>query len=668
MSSCSTVSQPGAVVTSYSTSTFTTEAISTSPGATITSQSLVTSCATPSASGADPVCVTSTSAFPTVLPGSTYTVTSTGQSVVPVYSTAPGSVQTVCQAVPTSSSPPPSSSASPAPTTSSASPTTQVAAAPSSTTTFVTTTLTSVAGAASSPASSSFVRSTTTLPVDPQSAAVSSGSSSSSELRLSTSYRVVFVTSTDASGRTAVWSSSVPTILNSPASSGSSTNTGAIAGGVVGGVAALALAAIVFWLLRKKGLFRRNEEELDDEAWAPRPHSDFYAGPLGAGGGGTGSGDEKLEAMSENDHAVDAATLERHRSWYNSLGGHDGSPEMEEAYGGMAPQGAAASGPNGYPAAGYEGGGAAPTGSMDTLAMGGAAAGQPPRRSMSNRVSLYSASSHSHDAQLGYPPHNPYNAPLPPVPDPRLSLHHGYFQNFPAPNDSYAEELAAIAAAGGAHRSNSPPFFQRPRSASPPHSPPRDQSVSRQPSIQGLALPAHLRSEYGSRPPLEALQSDRTRESSSSTLYPSRAQTNDSMSSSSSPQSHNIGLPSPRSGTFGSGLTPPSTAAPSPAAQSSPAGPKTAPLAALPVPSIERLKADNPQRPQRPGFNRNGSSESFIVPTQWLGARIANADDTPSLNGTETDRATIADAGESVDSLGLAKGEIAQAEVVVDRR
>ncbi|GAA5885944.1 hypothetical protein JCM6882_004210 [Rhodosporidiobolus microsporus] len=795
MSSCATVTRDGAVVTSYSTSSYVATTISTQPGSTVATSSpvVVTSCP---AGGTGEECATSTSYSlgETVLPGSTVTVSRTLPTVVAVVSTAPGSVQTFCEA-PTSTT---SSSPSASSTTSAPAPSSP-RDEPSSSTTVVTTTLTSRIG---DDPSTSFVRSTTTISAPSSSSdtdvagasriastpTTESSSPSSSTPEFVTSYRTIIVTSIDSSGRTSIWESAVPTLLNAAHSSGSGgASTGAIAGGVVGGVAALVLAAVVFWLMRKKGYFRRGDEEFEEDVWAPRPHSQFYAAGAGKGGGGgggaggsgnasaEGSGDDKLDALSEKEQAIDAATLERHRSWYNSMGGRSGrnggaggsaeggegldDPElmtsMDEVYGGMVQR---------APSPGAEAALAAAAGGAGGLAVGGA----PPRRSLSNRLSVYSGSSHSHShdgaGSVGYSPHSFVAPPLPPVPDHRLSLQHGYFQNFGGGGEHYQEEL-------GPYRAHSPPAgvlpYLRPRSASPPPMQPSPldypsshpyphpyaaHNVSRRPSFPALsaaaAIPPHLRSEsYGSssssgappRPSPEALQGGggggsaylaRASSSSSSSYYgstthghqpapstssavtpvPQRVETTDSFSSGSSSSYPATSRPTTSGSSSARHVTPPSTAAPT--AASSPYGgdgkldlaPPPPPLPPLPVmPSIERLKADEGIStstsnsssssnlsgngyPKRPGFDRAASSESFIyVPSQWLGARVVNADavtaETETSSVVETLGSSLRrrrEADESVDSLGLAKGaaavelggeeegEVAQREVVVD--
>ncbi|GAA5850387.1 hypothetical protein JCM8547_001857 [Rhodosporidiobolus lusitaniae] len=749
MSTCSTVMGQGTVETSLVTSSYTTESTSIAPGSTSTTTQTVlqTSCASATAAGEVPVCSTATS-FSTgtlVLPGSTTVVTRTLPTVLTYVSTAPGATRTVCEALPTSSS---SSSTSPSPAAPSTSSvrssvvpsTTVVAAGPSSSTLVITTTLTSLPAESSARASSAAEEAVST----PTSSDSSSSTPTSAPQQFTTSFRTVIVTSIDSSGLTHTYESAVPTVLNSRNSGSGSSNVGAIAGGTVGGVAALVLAVVVLFLMRKKGFFRKGDEEIEDDIWAPKPHSNFV-GPVvpgGAGGGGgggsaeggSGGGEDKLDALSEKDRAIDAATLERHRSWNwqhqqqlsyhgQGAGGAGGYAPQEvmmmeddepgSPYGGMVPlpPRTPSPGPNGA-LGGYD---YAPNGVPSPAEVVGASAvaygagGAGPRRSMSNRVSAYSGSSEGHGGyggSNGYSPQSALNQPLPPMPDHRLSLQYGYFQNFAAPPSSahaaeyFREELAG----GGMYRPHSPQEFQRPRSASPPLLPaqPNDyppyqqqqqQHLTRQPSIPGLAIPSHLRSEsYGSRPTLEAIQHGRTRESSStstSTAGPSRGRTNESLSSSSSPQSHTQSLPSTSRPSSSRYPTPPSTAAPTPPVTPSAFDTLSGkscptPTPPLPVmPYIERLRATEASygsspyglaAPKRPPMDRAASSDSFIAIPQFLGARIANMDaEQASLSATtdvtdatrsESSLARGAGAEESVDSLGLTKGEAAE---VVER-
>lgn len=159
---------------------------------------------------------------------------------------------------------------------------------------------------------------------------------------LSTSYLTLVFTTTDNAGHASTFASSVPTLLNVPKNNSASTNKGAIAGGVVGGIAALVLAFVAFLLMKKRGLFRKGEDEIEEDAWAPPAHGEYYGtlsgrnrtatggtlvGGAGTGGGGGGSDDEKV---GDNDREVDAATLERHQSWY--VAGGAGGRAMEEIY------------------------------------------------------------------------------------------------------------------------------------------------------------------------------------------------------------------------------------------------------------------------------------------------------------------------------------------------
>ncbi|GAA5901772.1 hypothetical protein JCM5296_005402 [Sporobolomyces johnsonii] len=611
MASCSTVTAPSSVITSYSTSTITAQQVSTVPGSTstISSQVFITSCATPAGTNGSvsAVCSTSTSftLIPTVLPGATTTVYSTGETVLPVYSTSYGAVSTVCDAVSTtsSSSSSPSSTSQDATTQSTATSDSSAAAAgPSSSITYITTTSTVIPTASTS---TQVVESTTTLPTDSLAAAVSSSASSSrssqTSMVQSTSFLTVYVTTVDASGHTTTYASSVPTLLNVPKNNSSSSTAGAIAGGVVGGVAALVLALLALWLMKKRGCFGRSDEKFEEDVWAPPPHGEYY-GSMAArnrtatGGtlvGDSGPGGSAEGQVDEKEREIDGSPMQGSPQWGPSLG-PQAYPEAAEAIGAAALGRA------------YSGIWRSPSN------------GAGPTRSISNRLSVHSgagASSQGHSD--GYSPAS-YNQPLPPVPDRRLSQisGYGYLQNYAPPHpEIYAEEL-------GAYRSHSPP--QRARSVSPTfpagyesaiqqHAP-----VSRRTSTQGLALPLRLRTEsYGARsslarPSLEVIQSSAKADSGTPLSDTSRGQTSDSISTiSTSPLSSN---PLLHSNSYGSATTAATSLNPH-----------------LSSPQVDRLKL------QRPNMDRTVSSDSFIVPQQWLGARIANADaESASESGMES--------------------------------
>ncbi|BGP24864.1 hypothetical protein JCM10295v2_003784 [Rhodotorula toruloides] len=500
--------------------------------------------------------------------------------------------------------------------------------------------------------------------------------------RRSTSYITSYVTVVDSSGQTLTSASTIPTLLNIPGSNTSRASPGAVAGGTVGGIAALALAAFCLWMMRKRGYFRRGDGQIEEDAWDPAGHGDYFAAGGGRGGGsrrsaagmaGVGPGgrsspgnssDEKHDPLSEKDREIDAATLERHKSWYHrSLASHGDELDLEEAYGGKVGQPAAFT---------Y-----LPTTNevLDRRASTYAAApAAPPRRSMSTAMSDASRSSHSHES---YPSRHPsmdadrrmsHPSQRPSLDaDRRMSLatplQYSYFQSFSPPAASYVDERSSYA-------SRSPPLphapmppIARPKSASPPtlqlqHSP--YPTVSRQRSLPGLQghLPIHMRSaSLGGRPTLGAIQARRP-------STHSRTVTSDSMSTISTPQSH-----------YMSPLT--SSASESTLISTLPSTPSTSlahdKSALLPTPShpvlpnIERLRVEHPKRPS---MDRNTSSDSIFLPSQWLGARVVNADDSRSTTtATDTDTETIASnilAGESSDSLAAATEMISRAHVRID--
>ncbi|GAA5925117.1 uncharacterized protein JCM15063_004926 [Sporobolomyces koalae] len=598
MSTCATVPASSSVVTAYSTSTVTNQQVSTVPGSTVSSAVLVTSCPaapTDAASGAaPPSCTTATSYSVTVLPGTTTTVYSTGETVVPVYSTAFVPASTICSATPVNtptSTSPRATSQGPA---SQATPTTTVivstsvaAVGPSSSTKILTTTSTYIPGQTD-------IDATSASAVSPAAGVVTA--TESQKMVLSTSYLTLFFTTTDNSGHAMTYASSVPTLLNVPKSQAATTNKGAIAGGVVGGVAALAFAVLAFLLMKKRGLFRSGDPEIEEDAWAPPAHGDYQSPRSGRNRtvtGGTlvgaiaGNADEKF--VDDNDREVDAATLERHQSWYGTGGAGDRA--MQDIYREQALYATRPNSPQGHLGAADAIGAAALgyAGVSRSRSDGGFA--PQDARSVSNRISTYSGhatSSQGHSqeyATTAYPYH------FSSIPDHRLS---GlpYYPSYPNAQPE-------------AYRPASPQ--QRPRSASPTaeraldaplHA--RSNTLPNRLSSKGLALPVHLRSEsYGPRPTLEAIQGPFGSTSSSSS--PSRGDTTESIPTSST----STQFPT-HSESYGSASTVPYS-----------------------LPQLDRLKL------QRPGFERAVSTESFVAPTQWLGATIANAD-SASESGMES--------------------------------
>lgn len=525
--------------------------------------------------------------------------------MIPIISTSYGQVSTVCAATPTTSTP-----STPTSRTSTATPTSSVivitsesveAVGPSSSTRFLTTTSTFIPGQSST-------ETTAGVAVSPNAGAVTS--TRSQEMVLSTSYLTLYFTTTDNSGHAKTFASSVPTLLNVPKSNSASHNKGAIAGGAVGGVVALILVVLAFMLMKKRGLFRKRDDEIEEDAWAPPAHGEFYGtmtgrnrtatgGTLvGTGGGGGVIDDEKFGG--DNDREVDAATLERHQSWYGAGGA--GGRAMAEIYHENPQFSPMSSGPQGYTTGSAEAVGAVAMGYHGvsrSRSDGGFGTGQP-TRSTSNRLSVYSAngggSSHGHSQEYTTPSY-PQN--LPPIPDHRLS---GF---------AYYPNIYPTAQSAEGHRPASPPQQQRPRSTSPTsnmaydvasHS--RSNTLSHRLSSNGLALPTHLRTEsYGPRPSLEAIQGGGGGDpstSTSSSSSPSRGDTSESVPTTSTHLLHH-------SNSYGSASTSNYT-----------------------IPQLDRLKL------QRPAFDRAASTESFVAPTQWLGATIANAD-SASESGSKED-------------------------------
>ncbi|GAA5845508.1 hypothetical protein JCM9279_003057 [Rhodotorula babjevae] len=671
--SCETV--PGSAVfnTVVSTSTVYATAVSTGPATTVTTSTPVvtSSCLLPTVLGDLALCQTSTSFAPveTVVPGAVTTITRSSESLITITQTSQAPDRTTCSVLPASTSasssrpsPTSTSSTSPAPSPSSSS-LDPVAVAASTSVTFATTTVTAgptstaataVPADASSAEGTSPASSPTEVTATSAVSAVEAVESSASGPRRITSYVTSFVTVVDSSGRTLTSAETIPTLLNMPASSSSSSNVGAIAGGTVGGLAALILVGVVLFLMRKKrGCFGKGDDEIENDVWNPAPHGGYYGNSVarrnGGGGGGAGAvaagattaglaslADEKVV---EEDRRVDAATLERHQSWYKSLHGHGSElGDHESAYGGVMVERSAS--PN--------------AGDLGTYAPEALAYASPrpprsshgPQRSMSNRLSAHSHSSHSHEGSMAPVSMSPVS-----IPDHRLSQLSQYGHHVsmappvPAFPAGYADQAARLSPPPHSH---SPPY-ERMRSTSPTalhfdpsaYAPsPAHRAVARQRSLPAVAIPAHMRSAsyagpHSARPSLGPLQphygtsgTGSSGSSGSSSASPSRGRTDDSFSSGSDSltakgrtQSYSMPV---------LGYSPSDVAALADGASfvkprvDADDAKDLAPKVALPM--LERLK--------RPALGRADSTESLLVPSQFLGARVVNGDhDAASLAG-----------------------------------
>ena len=594
--------------------------------------------------------------------GAVTTITSSSESLVTVTQTSQAPDRTTCSVLPASTSPSSSrpssastSSPTPTPSTSSSS-LGPVAAAASTSVTFATTTVTagptSTAAAAvpadTSPANGDSPASSTIegLPTSAISAVEAVESSVDGPRRI-TSYVTSFVTVVDSSGRTLTSAETIPTLLNMPASSSSSSNVGAIAGGTVGGLAALILVGVVLFLMRKKrGCFGKGDEEIEDDVWNPAPHSGYYSSSVArrnGGGGGAGAGavaagataaglsslaDEKVV---EEDRRVDAATLERHQSWYKSLHGHGSElGDHESAYGGVMVERSAS------PVAG-DLGAYAPQ-ALAYASPRPSRSSHGPQRSMSNRLSAHSHSSHSHEGSMLPVSMSPVS-----IPDHRLSQLSQYGHHVsmappvPAFPAGYADHAAHLSPPPHSH---SPPY-ERMRSTSPTalhfdpsaYAPsPAHRALARQRSLPAVAIPAHMRSAsyagpHSARPSLGPLQplygasaTGSSGSGGSSSASPSRGRTDDSLSSGSDSltakgrtQSYSmpvLGYSPSDAAALADADSPVKLRADADDAEN------FAPKVALPT--LERLK--------RPAMGRADSTESLLVPSQFLGARVVNGD------------------------------------------
>ncbi|ORY89410.1 hypothetical protein BCR35DRAFT_300585 [Leucosporidium creatinivorum] len=547
------------VVTSVVTATITADPVTQATSLPVTT----TACATGAGiNGTDSdVCRTLTSfvATETVIPGSVSESLSTITSVS--LSTASGEVSTSCQAAPTSSS---SSSSS-------------------SSTTSTTTTTTSTTTTTPSPTSSS----TTTEPEFSSTTSAESSSETSSSSSATppvttldpstiTSFRTVVVTSTGSDGRPTTITSAGT--LNSATGNGggSSSNTGAIAGGVVGGVAALVLLALILWLLRRKGIFRRDDEQFNEDMWAPTHH-----GAGGIGGGPAGDDEhpgavnlepEPVMMAEKEGGGVGGQTYDPRASWYGSDGGRSIYPDR-------------VGGPMG-PAGGYQYEGEAAVGGA-AMAMGFAGSNGANERRLSRQQSMRSGSGHGHEG--GHSP-NSYTHALPPIAAHSHRFSHEYYQ--PATELPYGafpeeqgqrEELVRRQSGSAEGRISSSDHSDSARTAATTGSSTGLSSMPSHRAIPQAFTPFANSTPQSSRPHLAVL-------------------TTSSGSGTDSSQSRF---------TQSSGSTAPSSVLPTPASD---------------LETKEELHLENQLfKGVRPTLQRAESSSSFVVPSQFLGARIANA-------------------------------------------
>lgn len=138
----------------------------------------------------------------------------------------------------------------------------------------------------------------------------------------------MIITATNQLGQLTTATSSIPVVLQNGGginrSSGS--NAGAIAGGVVGGLVALSLLLGLVWFLRKRGYFgRSDEDQFTDDMWAPGRHPADDADPVGVvgGAGAGGINNQYYEGvgaeMSEQGHVRPLST-----QWHPSHGYYEG--------------------------------------------------------------------------------------------------------------------------------------------------------------------------------------------------------------------------------------------------------------------------------------------------------------------------------------------------------
>ncbi|KAK4053922.1 hypothetical protein OIO90_003759 [Microbotryomycetes sp. JL221] len=421
--------------------------------------------------------------------------------------------------------------------------------------------------------------------------AIASSSSSGKRSRSTiTSFRTIVVTSIDSNGQLTVLTTSSASLNTVMVGGGSSTNVGAIAGGVVGGIAALTLLLLLLFMFRRKGLCRRSDEHFNDDVWAPANHSPGDSAQELQADDDSLNGAGGAAIMSEK-HAGAARTLSRSPTGTTSLHGSalayrssiNGSMHLDRHGGSLGPSG-------GYDIASDE--------RHDAAGL---------VRYPSRHRSMKSSSSHGLDHAssdghaLSYESHTMPSRRMSPIAygrEPFLS----HVGPRPMSQQVYATsptspQQAEILANGfrshdrsrsedGYRSFNSGPWNDNNRAmAAVPQRMPSLASSRTLP--HNFAAPVHKQ-----RPHLAVLTDGKSASNSSST--------------------DSSGVLSTVS-TTSTGLTPVPT--------TSPLSPLEKELAKTVVTSADSLAP-----PTRPHLDRNNSTDSFIVPSQFLGARIANAD------------------------------------------
>ncbi|KAM0791360.1 hypothetical protein ACM66B_005826 [Microbotryomycetes sp. NB124-2] len=570
------------VITRLVTSTSTRLATSTLPSSTITSASpLVTRLCDDLASvlngtALDPICSLVTSLVPTVtvVPGETVVATELETVILTSLSTSAGGFTTQCSVLPTTTTTTTRPTRTRASTSSEPSESSETVAA--STDPNLTTSETTTSQQAL-PTQSDLST------VDPivlvPSSSPTSESSSSREGRRSTitSFRTVVVTSIDSNGQLTVVTTSSASLNTVAVDGGSSSgHAGAIAGGVVGGIAALSLLMLLLFLFRRKGLCRRDPEHFDDDVWAPNNHS-----PGDSGHGPLADDDSLLNVpvMSEKDDQPSALS----RSATNAT-----SPASDLAHRRSI---------NSSVHLDRHGGAYGPAGGYEIASDGSLA------RQQSRHMSMKTSSSHGHESEhlASHDPRLAYEANGPVVPPSAVAYPAVYSRSQVRRPVSHYVESRTESGFGSRHdRSWSEGGLRQ--LSSDGHSGDlyhASDGPQRIPSITTSRTLPHNFATVKARPHLAVL-------------------TNESSPSSSTDSSGVL--------TSSSVSTAPTSIAP------------TTPLSPLEKELARAASlSDTLAPPKRPQLDRNHSTESFIVPSQYLGARIANADPSNQSFMTRTD-------------------------------
>lgn len=456
------------------------------------------------------------------------------------------------------------------------------------------------------------------LVIDPATLVPVSGDSSLTQGRSTiTSFRTVVITMTDANGRETVLTSASASLNTVSGNGGGSSHTGAsksrdlltsrsplksslwhctVAGGIAGGIAAIILALVVFLLLRRRGYFRREDEHFNDDIWMPPNHmADDNFGGAGAGAVGSSSLEEKDADPAGPEMAQRSPSR---ASW---LSGERAPSMYLDTYGSQY-------------------GVANSAGLQRDLSMHHGQDAVESTHAQVTSASLGYAASRRLSHSLSHDETHSRQPTLPRLPPSNSRLSHEYYQQMRLPQQQHLsqhsypmqqhQQLHRELDSTGPTVSDHTEFSRTAATSGSDEDHSRDFSNHyRLPSSGGSSIASRRMSSH-MRPPLAVL----------TTLDPANS-AGGSGYSSSALESSSSHVPALSAKSSGSTSSAPSSALPTPL--NPPVHSEHGLLSKAPRAGDELFLKPIP----RPGMERAYSSDSCMAPSQFLGARIVNADE-----------------------------------------